>query len=82
APSQPPQGAFYVWLDVSAYTRDSRAFCQRLLEEENVAITPGIDFAVQGGEHHVRIAFTNETARLEEALVRLGRFLARQSTPA
>ena len=82
APSQPPQGAFYVWLDVSQYTRDSQAFCQRLLEEENVAITPGIDFAVRGGEHHVRIAFTNETARLEEVLVRLERFLARQSAPA
>ncbi|TDX24628.1 L-aspartate aminotransferase [Modicisalibacter xianhensis] len=82
APSQPPQGAFYVWLDVSQYTRDSQAFCQRLLEEENVAITPGIDFAMRGGEHHVRIAFTNETARLEEALVRLERFLARQSAPA
>ena len=81
APAQPPQGAFYVWLDVSAYTRDSQAFCQRLLEEENVAITPGIDFAVRSGEHHVRIAFTNETARLEEALVRLERFLARQSAP-
>lgn len=79
APSQPPQGAFYVWLDVSRYTRDSQAFCQRLLEEENVAITPGIDFAVRGGEHHVRIAFTNDIARLEEALHRLERFLARQT---
>ena len=79
APSQPPQGAFYLWLDVSRYTRDSQAFCQRLLEEENVAITPGIDFAVRGGEHHVRIAFTNDVARLEEALVRLERFLARQT---
>ncbi len=78
APAQPPQGAFYLWLDVSRYTRDSQAFCQRLLEEENVAITPGIDFAVRGGEHHVRIAFTNDVARLEEALARFERFLARQ----
>lgn len=78
APSLPPQGAFYVWLDVSHYTCDSQTFCQRLLEEENVAITPGVDFAVRGGEHHVRIAFTNDSARLEEALMRLERFLARQ----
>jgi aspartate/methionine/tyrosine aminotransferase len=78
APSLPPQGAFYLWLDVSRYTRDSQAFCQRLLEEENVAITPGIDFAVTGGEHHVRIAFTTGIARLEEAVSRLERFLARQ----
>jgi aspartate/methionine/tyrosine aminotransferase len=78
APSQPPQGAFYVWLDISRYTSDSQAFCQRLLEEENVAITPGTDFAVRGGERHVRIAFTNDCARLEEAVLRLERFLARQ----
>ncbi|MHB0774657.1 aminotransferase class I/II-fold pyridoxal phosphate-dependent enzyme [Halomonas sp. WWR20] len=78
APSQPPQGAFYVWLDVSRYTRDSQDFCRRLLEEENVAITPGIDFAVHGGETHVRIAFTTGVARLEEAMSRLERFLSRQ----
>ncbi|MGL6252106.1 MAG: aminotransferase, partial [Billgrantia desiderata] len=51
---------------------------QRLLEEENVAITPGIDFAVTGGEYHVRIAFTTGIERLEEAVSRLERFLARQ----
>ncbi|WP_136249106.1 aminotransferase class I/II-fold pyridoxal phosphate-dependent enzyme [Halomonas borealis] len=78
APDLPPQGAFYLWLDVSRYTRDSEAFCRRLLEEENVAITPGTDFALTGGEHHVRIAFTTGVARLEEAVVRLERFLARQ----
>ena len=50
---------------------------ERLLQEENVAITPGIDFAVQGGEHHVRIAFTNEVPRLQEAMERLARFLGR-----
>ncbi|PSJ20795.1 pyridoxal phosphate-dependent aminotransferase [Halomonas sp. ND22Bw] len=78
APDQPPQGAFYLWLDVSRYTRDSEAFCRRLLEEENVAITPGTDFALEGGEYHVRIAFTTGVERLEEAVMRLGRFLSRQ----
>ena len=78
APSLPPQGAFYLWLDISRYSDDSQAFCRRLLEEENVAITPGIDFAVAGGERHVRIAFTTGIARLEEAVARLERFLARQ----
>ncbi|MBB3191818.1 aminotransferase class I/II-fold pyridoxal phosphate-dependent enzyme [Halomonas cerina] len=77
APDLPPQGAFYLWLDISRVSRDSEAFCRRLLEEENVAITPGTDFALVGGEHHVRIAFTTGTERLEEAVVRLERFLAR-----
>ncbi|WP_018917539.1 aminotransferase class I/II-fold pyridoxal phosphate-dependent enzyme [Vreelandella zhanjiangensis] len=77
APDLPPQGAFYVWLDISRYSQDSQTFCERLLEEENVAITPGIDFAVRGGEHHVRIAFTNDVARLEEAVARIARFVGR-----
>ncbi len=77
-PSLPPQGAFYLWLDISRYSDDSQAFCQRLLEEENVAITPGIDFALKGGERHVRIAFTTGVERLEEAVGRLECFLARQ----
>ncbi|TLF53659.1 pyridoxal phosphate-dependent aminotransferase [Halomonas urmiana] len=78
APSLPPQGAFYLWLDISRYSDDSEAFCRALLEEENVAITPGTDFALSGGEHHVRIAFTTGEARLEEAVSRLERFLARR----
>ncbi|XKE45810.1 aminotransferase class I/II-fold pyridoxal phosphate-dependent enzyme [Halomonas organivorans] len=78
APDLPPQGAFYLWLDISRYSHDSEAFCRRLLEEENVAITPGTDFALQGGEHHVRIAFTTGIDRLEAAVERIGRFLGRQ----
>ncbi|MCW4151464.1 MULTISPECIES: aminotransferase class I/II-fold pyridoxal phosphate-dependent enzyme [Halomonadaceae] len=77
APDLPPQGAFYLWLDISRYSRDSQDFCERLLREENVAITPGIDFAVQGGEHHVRIAFTNDVERLEDAVERITRFVSR-----
>ncbi|WP_106475837.1 aminotransferase class I/II-fold pyridoxal phosphate-dependent enzyme [Phytohalomonas tamaricis] len=75
-----PEGAFYLWLDISCYTDDSKAFCQRLLDEEGVAITPGSDFALQDGNRYVRIAFTTNQARLEEAIARLSRFLARQES--
>lgn len=78
APSLAPQGAFYVWLDISELDDNSEAFCHRLLEEQNVAITPGTDFAVEGGEHYVRMAFTTSVPRLEEALQRLQRFIAGQ----
>lgn len=78
APSLAPQGAFYVWLDISALSDNSEVFCRRLLEQHNVAITPGTDFAVQGGEHHVRIAFTTSVPRLEEALERLQHFISEQ----
>lgn len=73
------EGAFYLYLDVSAHTNDSFAFCQRLLEEEGVALTPGLDFGfTHNPERYVRLAYTCDEARLREALERLSAFLGRQ----
>lgn len=73
-----PQGAFYIYVDVSAITDDSFAFCQQLLEQEFVALTPGADFgAAHGPEKYLRIAYTTDEARLTEALDRLSRFITR-----
>ena len=73
-----PEGAFYVYADCSALTRDSFAFARRVLTEAHVAITPGKDFGRNHPERHVRIAYTQPVARLEEAVGRLRRFLARE----
>ena len=70
-----PQGAFYVYADCSALTGDSFTFARRVLTEAHVAITPGKDFGRNHPERHVRIAYTQPVARLEEAVARLGRFL-------
>lgn len=73
-----PQGAFYIYLDVSAITDNSFTFCEQLLEQEFVALTPGADFgSVHGPEKCLRIAYTTDEARLTEALERLRRFIAR-----
>lgn len=68
-----PHGAFYVYADCG---RDSRAFCLKLLEEEAVAATPGIDFGANATERFVRFAYTRSMADLEEAARRLARFAA------
>ena len=71
-----PRGAFYLYLDVSAITDDSFAFCQRLLEQTHVALTPGLDFGEQHQpERYVRLAYAAPLDRLEQALDRIGRFL-------
>jgi aspartate/methionine/tyrosine aminotransferase len=71
-----PQGAFYIYLDVSSVTDNSFAFCEQLLEQEFVALTPGADFGtVHGPEKCLRIAYTTDEARLTEALERLRRFI-------
>ena len=74
----PPDGAFYIYADVGHLTRDSLAFCRRMLEETGVATAPGVDFdPIQGGRF-VRFSFAVSTALVEEALTRLEPWFAAQ----
>ncbi len=72
-----PQGAFYLYCDVSAFTDDAQAFCAHFLETEHVAFTPGLDFGNHRANQHVRIAYTQDIARLREAVARIERGLKR-----
>jgi aspartate/methionine/tyrosine aminotransferase len=71
-----PDGAFYIWADISTYSKDSLEFCRRLLDEKAVAITPGIDFGSNRTNHYVRLAYTQEIAKLTAGIKRLKEFLA------
>jgi len=71
----PPDGAFYVWCDVTHLTDDSRSWCARLLAETGVALAPGIDFDPVEGDTKVRLSFCGETAELATALDRLEEYL-------
>jgi len=66
-----PDGAFYVYADVSAVTDDSFAYCQRMLDEVKVAITPGADFGSHRAGSYVRVAYTTGIERLAEAVARM-----------
>ncbi|HRE12729.1 MAG TPA: pyridoxal phosphate-dependent aminotransferase [Usitatibacteraceae bacterium] len=70
-----PEGAFYVYADCSAVTDDSFGFARRLLEQAGVAVTPGKDFGFHRPERHLRIAYTQPVARLEEAVGRIAALL-------
>jgi len=70
-----PEGAFYIYADCSALTADSFAFARDVLARAGVAITPGRDFGFTAPEKHVRIAYTQPVARLEEAITRLAAFV-------
>ncbi len=76
APVAPPDGAFYMLLDISAHDADSAHFCQRALDEIGVALTAGRDFDEARGAHWVRLAFARETAEVEDGVARLARWLA------
>ncbi|BCE00665.1 aminotransferase class I/II-fold pyridoxal phosphate-dependent enzyme [Marinicellulosiphila megalodicopiae] len=72
---QPCDGAFYIYADASAFTKDSMQFCQDLLEHTGVAITPGKDFRGFQSNQMVRIAYTSEIARLKQAIERISIYL-------
>lgn len=73
-----PQGAFYIYAGCAQLTRDSFAFARDLLEQANVAITPGSDFGSNQAEKYVRFAYTNSIERLKEGVRRIARFLQKQ----
>jgi aspartate aminotransferase len=73
-----PQGAFYVFPNVSAYLGDGRAadtteLSRQLLERQHVAIVPGEAFGAPG---YLRISYATSTERIVEGLRRLERFFA------
>jgi aspartate/methionine/tyrosine aminotransferase len=70
-----PEGAFYLYADISAFGGDAFAFCHHILETEHVAITPGLDFGRFKAGHHVRFAYTQSLPRLQEAVERIQRGL-------
>ena len=72
----PPDGAFYVYADVSDLTTDSRAFASEILEHAGVAVTPGLDFDPVRGHQTLRFSYARDTADIEEGLARLKAFMA------
>ncbi|WP_299191311.1 aminotransferase class I/II-fold pyridoxal phosphate-dependent enzyme [uncultured Litoreibacter sp.] len=74
----PPDGAFYIYADVSDLTSDSLAFCREVLDEAGVAITPGLDFDPIRGHQTVRFSYARATADIAEGLDRLTTFMTRR----
>ncbi|MGR3794934.1 pyridoxal phosphate-dependent aminotransferase [Vannielia sp. SX4] len=67
----PPDGAFYVYADVSELTDDSLKFCQQILEKTGVAVTPGLDFDSARGAKWLRFSYARSEADIAEGLRRL-----------
>lgn len=67
-----PQGAFYVFVDISQWGLGSLEFCQRLLAEKQVACIPGVAF---GDDQCVRISYASSLPMIEEGFNRLEAFL-------
>ncbi|MGI6077120.1 MAG: pyridoxal phosphate-dependent aminotransferase [Fastidiosipilaceae bacterium] len=70
-----PLGAFYIFPDISRFGMDSNTFCERLLQEQKVAIIPGSAFG-NCGEGHVRISYAAAFETIEAAMNRLENFIS------
>ena len=71
----PPKGAFYIWANISRYSKDSYKFSLDLLREARVAVTPGVDFGENRTGEYVRFAYTKEESLLREGIERIRNFL-------
>jgi len=73
----PPDGAFYIYADIGHLTDDAMGFCRRLLQDTGVATGPGIDHDPVNGNRFFRLSFAISSDEVEQAVERLGNWLAR-----
>lgn len=77
---RPPEGAFYVWARCEKVckrlgVKGSTELCQVILERCLVAMTPGIDFDAEFGEHYVRFSVAGKPEDVREAGERILSFV-------
>jgi len=68
----PPEGAFYAFPDISSTGLDSMTVCNRLLDEQGLAVVPGVAF---GDDRCIRLSCAAGEATIRDGLARLGRFI-------
>ena len=73
-----PTGAFYAFPRIARTGLTSEEFADKLLHEERVAVVPGSVFG-PSGEGHVRCSYATALLQLEEALLRMGRFMRKHA---
>ena len=79
---EPPEGAFYAWVDITGTGMSAEEICHILLEDAGVAAIPGAAFGPSGKEF-VRFSFASSMATLREAVERIVKVSAAwQGAPA
>jgi aspartate/methionine/tyrosine aminotransferase len=72
-----PQGAFYIYTNCERFTDDSFTWVKQLLNEQGVALTPGIDFGDYQANKHCRFAYTQSLELLQQAVEKIDVFIHR-----
>lgn len=75
-----PDGAFYVWLDCSAFGPRSSVLAAEMLEQAGVALVPGEDFGHHEPQRYLRLSYATGMAELQEAVRRIGQWLQQRGS--
>jgi len=67
-----PQGAFYLFIDIDKTGLRSVPFCEKLLEEKQVACVPGLAF---GSDRHIRLSFATSEENIMKGIARIREFV-------
>ncbi|HZF71472.1 pyridoxal phosphate-dependent aminotransferase [Sulfuricurvum sp.] len=68
-----PSGAFYLFVNIKEVSNDSMEFCKELLEDQGVAVVPGVGF---GSEGYFRFSFATDIESIREGIKRIAAFVA------
>jgi aminotransferase len=71
-----PKGAFYTFPSIARSGMNENEFCEKLLQEEQVAVIPGSAFG-ESGKGFVRACYATSYEKIEQALTRIERFMRR-----
>ena len=71
----PPDGAFYLYIDISEFSSDSYDFTIKMLNVGGVAVTPGIDFDPIKGKSKIRISYARSTPEILKGIERMKIFM-------
>ncbi len=71
----PPDGAFYLYVDISKFSSDSYDFSKKMLDVAGVAITPGIDFDPINGKSKIRISYARSKSEILMGIERIKKFM-------
>ena len=67
-----PDGAFYMFVNISKTGMNSLEFCDAFLEQQQVAVIPGIAF---GADDHIRLSYATDLDTIKKAVERLDKFV-------
>ena len=71
----PPDGAFYIYADISKFSNDSLEFSKDMLKTVGVAITPGLDFDSERGNATIRFSYARSTDEIKDGIERIVNFM-------